>query len=203
LQFCERQPRLLLRIHHDGAVPCDGFLKRLSRDEQESDSVLPCLHRDFVAAIKEYERKVICFHRRSCVQLRNRFRRYSEWARRITRFSASRKNMDKGMTRRLDGKGFPFTRRNRYINADRICGDSFYRTGLSPETPADHSNVSAIITSLVGLTCLSPVRKTYHFRRECYAHCRVVCRNERFTNFHKRERPLRARVSHRRCTKTR
>ena len=41
---------LLLRVHHDGAVPGDGFFEWLAGDEQEADAVVTGLHRDFVAA---------------------------------------------------------------------------------------------------------------------------------------------------------
>ena len=34
LKFLECLPQLLLRVHHDGAVPCHGFLERFSRDER-------------------------------------------------------------------------------------------------------------------------------------------------------------------------
>jgi hypothetical protein len=31
---------LLLRVHHDGAVPGDGFFEWLAGDEQEADAVV-------------------------------------------------------------------------------------------------------------------------------------------------------------------
>jgi hypothetical protein len=45
-------PELLLRIHYDRAIPSDGFLERLSRDEQKSDSIIPGLNSNFVTPVK-------------------------------------------------------------------------------------------------------------------------------------------------------
>src|SRR5260370_38805242 len=53
LQFRECLLQLLLRVHHDGPVPCDGFLERFARDEQEAHSIFSSLHRDFVAAVTD------------------------------------------------------------------------------------------------------------------------------------------------------
>ncbi len=50
---------LFLGVHDDGAVPRHGFLKRLARDEQESDAVVARLHRHFVAAVEQDERSVV------------------------------------------------------------------------------------------------------------------------------------------------
>src|SRR6202022_97858 len=54
LEFRERLPKLLLRVHHDWAVPGHPVLKRLSRDQEEPNPVVPCLHGDLVAPIIEY-----------------------------------------------------------------------------------------------------------------------------------------------------
>ena len=51
---------LLLCVHHDRTVPSHGFLEGLSRDQQESDSIISCLHHDLVTAIKQHERAVFC-----------------------------------------------------------------------------------------------------------------------------------------------
>ena len=62
-QFLERLAELLLRVHHDRAVPGDGLLERLSRDEKEPNPVVAGLHLDLVAAVEEHERAVVRFGR--------------------------------------------------------------------------------------------------------------------------------------------
>ena len=52
LEFIESLPEFFLRVHYDGTVPCDGLLERSSRDEEEPDSIVPCLNRDLVAPVK-------------------------------------------------------------------------------------------------------------------------------------------------------
>src|SRR5262245_21627083 len=45
-------PELLLRVHNDRPVPCNGLLQRLSRYQKETDSFLPGLDGEFVATIE-------------------------------------------------------------------------------------------------------------------------------------------------------
>src|SRR5215475_1137572 len=59
LQVLERLPELLLRVHYDWAVPGHGLLDRLSRNQEEPDSLVPGVDRDLVAAVEEYERAVV------------------------------------------------------------------------------------------------------------------------------------------------
>ena len=58
LQFGHCLAQLLLRIHHDRAVPCNRFLNRLARNQQESDTLVARLHHDLVAAVEEHQRVV-------------------------------------------------------------------------------------------------------------------------------------------------
>ncbi len=55
LEFVERLPELLLCVHDNGAIPGYRLLKRFSGDQEKPDAVVARLHRDLVAAIKEYE----------------------------------------------------------------------------------------------------------------------------------------------------
>src|SRR5262245_56571670 len=50
--------QLGLRVHNDGPVPGDGFLKGLARHEQEAHAFLAGLHSDLVAAIEENKRTI-------------------------------------------------------------------------------------------------------------------------------------------------
>ena len=54
LEFLKRLAELLLRVHHDGAVPRHGFFQRLSRDQEETDPVIAGLNHHFVAPIEKY-----------------------------------------------------------------------------------------------------------------------------------------------------
>src|SRR5437868_11606199 len=67
-------PKLFLSVHHDGAVPRDRFLERLSRSEEKPDSFLSGLHHDVVAAIEEHQRPVLRLLRRCRVSPADAFR---------------------------------------------------------------------------------------------------------------------------------
>ena len=47
IQFGNGLAKLLLGVHHDGAIPSDRFSDRLARYEQESDALAAGLHDDF------------------------------------------------------------------------------------------------------------------------------------------------------------
>jgi len=57
-QLSDRPLKLLLRIHHDRPIPCDRFLDRLARHQQEADALVAGLHHDLVAAVKEHQRVI-------------------------------------------------------------------------------------------------------------------------------------------------
>src|SRR5262245_25272723 len=48
LVLLERGPELVLGVHHDGTVPCDRLLERLTRDEEETDRAGFRPHRDAI-----------------------------------------------------------------------------------------------------------------------------------------------------------
>ena len=52
LEFLERLPELILRVHHDGAVPRYRLLEWLPGDQEEPDALVPGVHRDLVAAVE-------------------------------------------------------------------------------------------------------------------------------------------------------
>jgi hypothetical protein len=55
---------LLLGVHHDWPVPSYRFAERLSRDQQKTDALVPGLYGDFVAAVKNDQRAIVCLNRR-------------------------------------------------------------------------------------------------------------------------------------------
>jgi len=80
---------LLLRVHHDAAVPGDGFFEWLAGDEQEADAVVTGLHRDFVAAVEEHERPGVRAGRRRGVQPADRLSGHFERLGGVAEFAAA------------------------------------------------------------------------------------------------------------------
>jgi len=93
LEFLERLPELLLRVHYDRAVPRDGLLQWLSRDQQEPDPFIPGLYRYFVTAVKEHQRAVGSVDGRRSVRPPDPFGRYRERTRGIAELPSSSKNV--------------------------------------------------------------------------------------------------------------
>src|SRR6185437_2472003 len=56
--FGHRLAQLGFRVHHDRAVPRDGFFNRLAGHEKKADAVLAGLDRDLVAAIEQQHRSI-------------------------------------------------------------------------------------------------------------------------------------------------
>src|SRR5260370_18918013 len=57
-QFVECLAELLLRVHHDGAIPRHGLFERLARNQQKADAFFACLYHQLVAATQEHQRTV-------------------------------------------------------------------------------------------------------------------------------------------------
>jgi hypothetical protein len=55
LEIGHRMPQLLLRVHHDGAIPCDRLLNRLARYQQEPNALRSRLYRNLVAAVEQHQ----------------------------------------------------------------------------------------------------------------------------------------------------
>jgi len=51
-QIAHRFLQFLTRVHDDRTVPCNGFLDRRARDQQEPNTIRPGLNRDLVACAK-------------------------------------------------------------------------------------------------------------------------------------------------------
>jgi hypothetical protein len=65
----ESLTKLLLRIHHDGPVPCDWLLKRFARAQQEPDAVFSRFELQLVTIVKEQKRMILRFGRWSGIEL--------------------------------------------------------------------------------------------------------------------------------------
>src|ERR1700693_4292019 len=59
LQFRKGLAELLLRVHHDGAVPGNRLFEWFAGDEEEADAFVASLHDYFVAAIKEDQGAIV------------------------------------------------------------------------------------------------------------------------------------------------
>jgi hypothetical protein len=55
LELFEGLPELLLRVHHDRAVPRHWFGYGLSGDQEEPDPVVAGPYRELITIVKEYE----------------------------------------------------------------------------------------------------------------------------------------------------
>src|SRR5581483_4379135 len=58
LQFGKSLAELLLRVHHDWAIPGYRLFQRLAGDQQKADAFIAGLHGHFIAAIKEHQRAI-------------------------------------------------------------------------------------------------------------------------------------------------
>src|SRR5205807_10347582 len=90
LKFGNRLPELLLRVHHDRAVPSDGLLDRLARHQQESNPLAPCLHHDLVSAVDEHQRMIADVVHRPAIGFRDMLSQYRARSRGVAERAAAR-----------------------------------------------------------------------------------------------------------------
>src|SRR5215467_873845 len=145
LEVLESLPELLLRVHYDRAVPGHRLFERLSRNEEEPDSLVSGVDRDLVAAVEERERAVVGLPRRRRVSPFNPFGRYREGGRCVAELPISRKNIREGVSRRLDRDGFSQAWRNRHIEVNRVRRDPVHGAGRPPKAPADDANLGSVV----------------------------------------------------------
>src|SRR5262245_66594575 len=87
LELFESLAELLLRVHHDGAVPGNRLLERLTRDQKKSDPLVSCLDSYFITAVEENQGTVICLGGGCRIQPSDPFGGHRERARRIAELS--------------------------------------------------------------------------------------------------------------------
>src|SRR5580658_1860708 len=105
------------------------------------------------------------------------------------------------MTRRLNRKGLSSAWRNRYIQINRIRGNAIDGTSFSPEVPADHAHMGAVVIRdfryLGSLNLL--ITRLGHFERRgqvspelkpVHASCMVALRHLLMNNAAARGHPL-------------
>src|ERR1051326_5093567 len=92
LQLRERLPKLLLRIHHDRAVPRDRLLERFPRAQQEPDALLARLHRELIALIEQHQRPVLRLRRRVRIRPSDPLGRHLERSARIAKLPRPAEN---------------------------------------------------------------------------------------------------------------
>src|SRR3974390_766323 len=145
LKLGEGFAQLLLRIHNDRSVPSHGLLQWFSGDEQEAYAVVTCLDSDFVTAVEQNQRPIICCGGRMRVGPLNRLGRNRQRSACVAEFATPRKDISERMARVLDGQRLAAARRNRNIDINRIGGNSFYRSPLAPEAAADETHMGAVV----------------------------------------------------------
>src|SRR5438445_9682386 len=131
-QFLVRVLQLSLRVHHNGAVPGHWFLEGLAGNQQEADAILAGLHCDFISAIKEDERPIICPCWWNSLKPFDAFGGHRERGGCVAKFATSREDVGKSMTGRFYWKRLAFTRRHRDVNVNRVRRNSFDRSPLAP-----------------------------------------------------------------------
>ena len=136
---------MLLRVHHDRAVPRHRLLERLARDQEEPHAVVAGLHRDLVAAVEEHERAVVRPRGRLRVRPADAFGRHRQRAGGVAELRVAREDIGERMPRGLDREGLPLARRDRHIEVDRVGRDPVHGALRPPEAPADDANVGAVV----------------------------------------------------------
>src|SRR5438046_5248652 len=138
LKFGNRLPELLLRVHHDRAVPSNGLLDRLARHQQESNPLVPCLHHDLVSAVEEYQRMIADVVHRPAIGFRDMLSQYRARIRGVSKHAGAREHVGKRVTRSVDFEPFPLARRPKNVEVIRIGSYSFHPPLCAPTfTPED------------------------------------------------------------------
>src|SRR5438445_13869357 len=109
LKFGNRLPELLLRVHHDRAVPSDGLLDRLARHQQESNPLVPCLHHDLVSAVEEYQRLIADVVHWPAIGFRDMGSQYRQRIRGVAERAGACEHVGKLVTRRVHYEPSPRT----------------------------------------------------------------------------------------------
>src|SRR3989442_14275733 len=133
LKFGNRLPELLLRVHHDRAVPSDGLLDRLARHQQESNPLVPCLHHDLVSAVEEYQRMIADVVHWPAIGFRDMLSQYRARIRGVAERAGAREHAGKRVPRSGDFEPFPSTRRDKNVRVIRTVETSFHRSPFAPD----------------------------------------------------------------------
>src|SRR5437588_4165569 len=150
LQLGHCLAQLLLCVHHDRTVPCNWLCDRLAGDQQESDTLTPSLHHDFVSAVKQYQRVIADIVDGGRVGLSHLLGENCSRVGSVTERSRTCENISESIARSLDFKALPLTRQNRYVQVVRISCDAFDRTALAPKFAADDPHARPVIISDFG-----------------------------------------------------
>src|SRR5437588_1356250 len=169
-QFLVRVLQLSLRVHHDWTVPRHRFLERFAGNQQEADAILAGLHCDFISAIKEDERPVICPGWWNSLKPFDAFGGHCERGGCVAKFAASREDVGESMTGRFDWKRLALARRHRDVNVNRVRRNSFDWPPLAPEVSANDPSPSSVVLYRFGnfnrLDLLIPRRRHLERSRE-------------------------------------
>src|SRR5437899_1024881 len=136
LQLGHRLTQLLLRVHDDWAIPRYRFLDRLTRHQQEPDTLIAGLNGDFVSAVEKHQRVIAYLVLGLRVRIHGRFGENRARIRRVSKRSRAGKNVGKSVTSGLDPEPLSLPWSNRDIQVIRIRGNAFNRAFLTPKLAA-------------------------------------------------------------------
>src|SRR4029079_2549602 len=139
LQFC-------LAIHDDWPVPSNGLLNGLPRNQQEANSLLPGLHRDFIAFVKQHERAVTGrLPEKDLLAINLFLGKHAERPGRRGELAVTFENISKGVTLDFDLERLSHVRRHKKIKIAWIGGHPIDWPFLSPELAADDARTGAVV----------------------------------------------------------
>src|SRR3984957_9138451 len=144
-KLIKRLPKLLLRVHDDGAVPGYRLFEWLSRYQKEPDSIVAGLHCELITAIEEYKRAVVSLRRRRGVSPSDCFGRHGEGTGCVAEFPSSGEHVSERVAGCFDGGSLPASGRHRYIEVGRVGGDPIDRAGGPPKISTDDAYLDAVV----------------------------------------------------------
>src|SRR5437660_3984366 len=150
VQFGDGLAQLLLRIHYYGAVPGNRLLDRLAGDEEKTDSFAAGLHHDLISTIEEHERMIADVVDGRGVGVNDLIRENRPRIRCVAECARARKDVGKGVSRRLNLEPLAKSRRNRNVEITGIRRHAFDWTSLARELAANDAHSSAVIIGDLG-----------------------------------------------------
>src|SRR5450755_335131 len=127
----------------------------MSGNQKEADAVIARLHHDFIAAIKKYERPIVCLRWRRRVRPSDWLSWDSQRSGCVTKLTRARENVRKRLSSGFHGQDLPASGCYGNVKIDRISSDPVHRAGRAPEGSANDANMgSVVVLDLGNIQCL-------------------------------------------------
>src|SRR5438094_10247798 len=133
VQFGHSMAQLFLRVHHNRTVPCNRLLDRLTRYQQEVDTLVARLPHDPDATVEEHQRVVTDIVHGRRIGFLDLLRQNRAWIRRIAEGARAHEHVGNSIARGLDFETLPLARGNRDIEVIRIGCRAFPTGPLFPQ----------------------------------------------------------------------